>query len=121
MSAQRALSPTAAPRTTGRLIAALLLGIALGAAGALLVTARTTDASRRRVAARALSPDKSRAAVAFEVPCPEGTCQELRLGASEDTSTVVTIAQQPVLLGDCVDARRQTRGLRDRRFGDVDS
>jgi hypothetical protein len=91
MSAQRALSPTAAPRTTVRLIAALLLGITLGAAGALLVTARTTDASRRRVAARALSPDKSRVAVAREVPCPEGTCQELQLGASEDTSQAVTV------------------------------
>lgn len=91
MSAQRALSPTAASRTTLRLIAALLLGIALGAAGALLVTARTTDASRRRVAARALSPDKSRVAVAREVPCAEGTCQELGLGASEDVSTTVAV------------------------------
>ena len=91
MSTQRPLSPTAAPRSTGRLIAALLLGIALGAAGALLVTARTTDASRRRVAARALSPDKSRAAVAIEVRCPKGTCQELRLGASEDSSNTVTV------------------------------
>ena len=93
MSAQRALSPAAAPRSTGRLITALLLGIALGASGALLVTARTTDASRRRVAARAVSPDKSRAAVAIEVRCPEGTCQELRLGASEDP-----VAIHPVLL-----------------------
>jgi hypothetical protein len=91
MSAQRPLSPTAAPRSTGRLIAALLLGIALGAAGALLVTARTTDASRSRVVARALSPDKSRAAVAIEVRCTEGTCQELRLGASEDSSNTVTV------------------------------
>ena len=91
MSAQRALSSAATPRSTGRLIAALLLGIALGASGALLVTARTTDVSRRRVAARALSPDKSRAAVAIEVRCPEGTCQELRLGASEDSSNTVTV------------------------------
>jgi len=89
MSAQRALSPTAAPRTTIRLIAALLLGIALGAAAALLVTARTTDASRRRVTARALSPDKSRVAVALEAPCPDGLCQELRLGISEETSNTV--------------------------------
>jgi hypothetical protein len=87
MSAQRPLSPTAAPRSTGRLIAAL----PLGAAGALLVTARTTDASRSRVVARALSPDKSRAAVAIEVRCTEGTCQELRLGASEDSSNTVTV------------------------------
>lgn len=91
MSAQRALSPTAQPRTTLRLIAALLLGVALGAAGALLVTARTTDATRRRETARALSPDKTRVAVAREVPCPEGTCQELRLGASDDASTIVAV------------------------------
>lgn len=91
MSAQRALSPAARPRTTLRLIAAFLLGVAFGAAGALLVTARTTDASRRRVAVRTLSPDKSRVAVARDVPCPEGTCQELRLGASEDASTTVAV------------------------------
>jgi uncharacterized low-complexity protein len=91
MSAERALSPAAAPRSTGKLIATLLLGIALGASGALLVTARTTDASRRRVTARAVSPDKSRTAVAVEVRCPEGTCQELRLGASEDSASTATV------------------------------
>jgi hypothetical protein len=91
MSAQRPLSSTAAPGSTGRLIATLLFGIALGASVALIVTARTTDASRRRVAARAISPDKSQTAVAVEVPCPEGTCQELRLGASEDSSNTVTV------------------------------
>jgi hypothetical protein len=91
MSAQRALSPTVAPRTTLRLIAAFLVGVAFGSAGALLVTARTTDASRRRVAARVLSPDKSRVAAAREVPCGEGTCQELRLGTSDDASTTLTI------------------------------
>jgi hypothetical protein len=91
MSAERALSPAAPSRSAGRLIAALVLGIALGASGALLVTARTTDASRRRVTARAVSPDKSRTAVAIEVRCPEGTCQELRLGASEDLTNTVTV------------------------------
>jgi hypothetical protein len=85
MSAQRALSSTAAPRTTLRLIAALLLG-----------TARTTDASRRRVTARALSPDQSRVAVARNVPCAEGTCQELRLGASDDVSAPVTVLRNRV-------------------------
>jgi hypothetical protein len=89
MSAQRALSPTGQPRATIRLIAAFLLGIALGASAALLLTARTTDASRRRVTARMYSPDKSRMAVALEAPCADGLCQELRLGASEDTSAVV--------------------------------
>ena len=72
------------------MIAALLLGIALGAAAALLVTARATDASRRRVTARSSSPDKSRIAVAFEAPCADGLCQELRLGASQDASTVLS-------------------------------
>ncbi len=91
MSAQRTLSPAARPRTTLRLIAALLLGVALGAAGALLVTARTTDATRRRVVARAVAPDKSRVAVAREVPCQEGTCHELQLGASEDSSNTVAV------------------------------
>ena len=88
MSAQRAVSPTPAPRATLRLIGALLLGIALGAAAVVLLTARTTDASRRRVTARAVSPDKSRVAVAREVPCSEGLCLELRIGASEDASNV---------------------------------
>jgi hypothetical protein len=55
------------------------------------VTARATDAARRRVVARAVSPDRSRVAVAREVPCPEGTCQELRLGTTEEASTVVAL------------------------------
>ena len=95
MSAQRALSSAARPRTTLRLIAAFLLGVALGAAGALLVTARATDATRRRVTARAVSPDKSRVAVAREVPWPEGTVRSCGWG-TEDASTVVAVAHQPV-------------------------
>jgi hypothetical protein len=74
------------------LIAALLLGVALGAAAALLLTARTTDAARRRVTAQALSPDRSRVATAIEAPCrgtDRGVCQELRLGASEEASNTV--------------------------------
>jgi Tol biopolymer transport system component len=87
MSAQRAVPSTTAPL---RLIAALVLGIALGAAGALLLTARTTDPARRRVMARIYSPDKSRVAVALEAPCAEGFCQELRLGTSQEASQVVS-------------------------------
>ena len=71
--------------------------------------------SRRRVAARALSPDKSRVAVALEVPCAEGICQELRLGASEDASDAVSVAQPTEPARDRVDARRHTRGIPDRR------
>jgi hypothetical protein len=90
MSAQRALPPPRQPRATIRLIAAFLLGLALGASAALLLTARTTDASRRRVTARIYSPDRARVAVALEVPCAEGLCQELRLGATQDTSRIVS-------------------------------
>ncbi len=90
MSAERSLSPTGQTRTTIRLIAAFLLGIALGAAAALLVTARATDASRRRVTARIYSPDKSRMAVALETACADGLCQELRLGASQEASSVLS-------------------------------
>jgi hypothetical protein len=86
MSAQRALSPTGAPRSTLRLIGALLLGIALGSAGALIVTARATDAARRRVTARALSPDRSRVAAAHEAACSAGACQSLTLGPSQASS-----------------------------------
>ena len=107
MSAQRALSSAARPRTTLRLIAAFLLGVALGAAGALLVTARATDAARRRVtAARAVSPDKSRVAVAREVPCAgRQRVRSCGWATSEDASTVVAVAHRPVLLRDRVDAR----------------
>lgn len=90
MSAQRALSSTTASRATFRLIAALILGIVLGAAGAFLLTARTAEPARRRVMARIYSPDKSRVAVALEAPCAEGFCQELRLGTSQDASQVVS-------------------------------
>jgi hypothetical protein len=90
MPAQRTVSPTA-PRSTLTLIAALLLGIALGAGVALLVTARATDASRRRVAARSISPDKSRVALAREVSCAGGTCQELQVGPSEDAAETVAV------------------------------
>ena len=69
MSAQRALSSAGRPRTTLRLIAAFLLGVALGAAAALLVTARATDASRRRVDGARSRPTSRRMAVALEVPC----------------------------------------------------
>ena len=90
MSAQRAMRSTTASRATFRLIAALILGIVIGAAGAFLLTARTTEPARRRVMARIYSPDKSRVAVALEAPCAEGFCQELRLGTSQDASQVVS-------------------------------
>ena len=91
MSAQRPVPPANAPRTTLRLIGALLLGVALGASVALLVTARATDVSRRRETARALSPDKSQLALARETRCGDGICLELSLGASEDAATVIAL------------------------------
>ena len=45
MSAQRAMPPTTASRSTFRLIAALILGIVLVAAGAFLLTARSRRAA----------------------------------------------------------------------------
>jgi hypothetical protein len=89
MSAQRTVSSANPSRTTLRLIAALVLGVALGAAGALLITAGTTDASRRRETARRLSPDRSRVALARESRCGDGICLELALGASENATTVI--------------------------------
>jgi len=76
----------AAPGSTVRVIAALLLGVAVGAALALLVTASATDATRRRTTIASSSPDKSRVAVVQEAPCSTGICAELRLGASEAAS-----------------------------------
>ena len=90
MSTQRPVPSTNAARaTTLRLMAAVLFGAALGAAVALLVTARATDASRRRETARAFSPDKSRVAFAREARCDQGICLELSLGASDETATVI--------------------------------
>ena len=90
MSAQRSVPSAAAPGSTVRVIAALLLGIAVGAAIALLLTASATDATRRRTTITSSSPDKSRVAVVQEGPCSTGICEELRLGDSEAAS--VTIA-----------------------------
>jgi len=89
MSVQRAVPPANPSRTTRRLIAALLLGVALGASVALLVTARATDASRRRETARALSPDRSRLALARESRCGDDICVELAVGTSEHAAAVV--------------------------------
>jgi hypothetical protein len=81
--------PANSRRATLRLIAAFVVGAALGAAVALLVTARATDASRRRETARALSPDRSRVAAARETRCGEGICLELTLGATDESAATV--------------------------------
>jgi len=89
MSAQRSVPSAAAPGSNVRVIAALLLGIAAGAALALLITASATDATRRRTTIASSSPDRSRVAVVQEAPCSTGICQELRLGASEGASATI--------------------------------
>ena len=67
-------------------MAAVLLGAALGAGGTLIGLRNGTPA---RVI-RASSPDRSRVAVAATRPCaPAGECGALRIGSSEDNSTVV--------------------------------
>ena len=89
MSAQRSVPSAATPGSTVRVVAALLLGIAAGAAIALLVTARATDATRRRTTVTSSSPDKSRVAAVQETPCSTGICEELRLGDSEAASATI--------------------------------
>jgi hypothetical protein len=79
---------TRAGGSSVRLIAALFLGIALGAAAGLLL--RTPEVPSRRTAARASSPDRSRIALAYEQRCAAGWCQALLIGASEESATEVT-------------------------------
>jgi hypothetical protein len=89
MSAQGAVSSArrqATPRAA--LIGALVLGIALGAAIA-LVTEGQRSASLRRVVARAASPSKALVALVHEQPCASGFCQSLALGASDATAGVL--------------------------------
>jgi hypothetical protein len=89
MSAQGAVSSTrrqSAPRAA--LIGALVLGIALGAAVA-LVTEGRRSASLRRIVARATSPSKALVALVTEQPCVRRFCQSLALGSSAATATAL--------------------------------
>jgi hypothetical protein len=81
--------PAGSPSAALRLTVALLIGVAVGAAVALLITARTTDASRRRVVVRAAAPHAPKVALAVEVACSSGLCQELRLGTSDADATIL--------------------------------
>jgi hypothetical protein len=83
------VSPAGSPRAALSLTVALLIGVTIGAAVALLVTARSTDASRRRVVARAAAPHAPKVALAIEVACATGLCQELRLGTSDDATALL--------------------------------
>jgi hypothetical protein len=76
MSAQGAVPSS---RAKGALIA-LVAGVALGAAGAWQLGPRLGLGAAMHRAARAASPDGSRVAAAFERPCGEIVCGELRAG-----------------------------------------
>jgi hypothetical protein len=86
MSAERSVSSSRQPRAV---IAALLLGIAIGAAGATLISNMTGDRSWRRPVAQASSPDRSRVAFVEERICAGAFCQTLHVGTSAETATVV--------------------------------
>jgi hypothetical protein len=90
MSAQRSLPSAGAGRS---LIAAGLLGVALGAGGMLLAV-RAGRAPAYVV--RASSPDRARLALSVTRPCPPaGTCGELRIGSSDEDSSVVHTLDGP--------------------------
>jgi hypothetical protein len=81
-STRRQATPRAA------LIGALVLGIALGAAIALVTEGRRSS-SLRRVVARTTSPSHALVALVNEQPCASGFCQRLALGTSDATATVL--------------------------------
>lgn len=89
MPAERPVPSARSPRA---LVAALLFGIAIGAAGALLVDRAASDGDRARTLARAISPDKSRVAFVMERRCDAGVCQTLQIGATDaDARPVRTV------------------------------
>jgi hypothetical protein len=94
MSAQRAVpSSVSASRSAGALIAALVVGMAIGAVAMswYWLSARLTSSPFHR-AARAASPDGSRVAIAFERECDQLVCGELRVGlATDETSAKAMI------------------------------
>ena len=85
MSAQGAVPPAgSASRSTGALIGAFVVGMALGAVVmAWFGSLRLTTLTHHR-AARTASPDGSRVAIAFEWPCDQLVCGELRVGLPTD-------------------------------------
>ncbi len=93
MSAQRSVPP---PRPTAALIAALVLGAALGA-GATLVLRDVDRGHASRTTATGSSPDKSFVATAAEKPCAngDGWCAELRVGKAGDAGRVVAGYEAP--------------------------
>jgi len=103
MSTQRPVSSTRAASSPGRLIAALILGAALGAGATLLMERGGSDASRR-VTLQSKAPAGSLLAFVAEQPCASRVCQHLYLGQSAsdgvaldalDTQAVSEIAWTP--------------------------
>jgi hypothetical protein len=86
MSAERPVSSARAPVPLGRVIAALVLGIAVGAAVTLLTGRGRSDLTWRRIAARATAPNGPLVAFVLEQPCAGGFCQSLQLGESESNA-----------------------------------
>jgi hypothetical protein len=87
MSAERVVPPTASTRT---LIAAAVIGAAIGAAVVMLLAREQTrrfEEATGRVTARAVSPDHSRVAIAWETACANGSCTDFRIGPSETKFT----------------------------------
>jgi hypothetical protein len=73
-------------RSPVALIAALVVGAALGA-GAMIVLGQRPAGERPHRSARAVSPDGTRAATAYERPCDEIVCGELRMGAPDQDAS----------------------------------
>jgi hypothetical protein len=72
------------PRSPRALIAALVLGAALGAAAVALVGPRlASPVERPHRSARGASPDGARVATAFERSCEQIVCGELRMGVPD--------------------------------------
>ena len=91
MSAQRAVPSAGAASTTARaLIAALIAGVALGAAGVWVLGPRLGLPGAAHRAARAASPDGARVASAFERRCGDIVCGELRAGPASDEAAART-------------------------------
>ncbi|HEY7498031.1 MAG TPA: hypothetical protein VH740_05950 [Vicinamibacterales bacterium] len=83
-------------RSTGALIATLVIGAALGAGAAMAL--RGGDARLRgRITAAMPSPDKSIVALATATPCAKADawCTELRIGPSTDASKVAAAYDDP--------------------------
>jgi hypothetical protein len=85
MSAQGPVPPARSPRA---LIAALAVGVAIGAGLVVLVGPRLAQpAERPHRSARAASPDGARMATAFDRRCGEILCGVLRMGVPDRDET----------------------------------